>query len=64
MIAEVRDVFEEMLDAAKWLDYDTRSHAKEKMANMGLKIGYPDYIVDDDLLDSQYEGVFYVNWSI
>jgi len=64
MIAEVRDVFEEMLDAAKWLDYDTRNHAKEKMANMGLKIGYPDYIVEDDLLDSQYEGVFYVKWSI
>ena len=58
MIAEVRDEFEAIIDAAKWLDYDTRTHAKEKMANMGLKIGYPDYIIEDELLDAQYEGVY------
>lgn len=57
MIAEVRDVFEEMLDAAKWLDYDTRNQAKIKVSNMSLKIGYPTYILEDELLDAQYEEV-------
>ena len=57
MIAEVRDVFEEMLDAATWLDYETRTQAKIKVSNMSLIIGYPTYILEDELLDAQYEEV-------
>ena len=57
LIAEVQDVFNGMLDTSDWLDYDTKIHAKEKLAYMNLKIGYPDYILDNSTLDSEFEEV-------
>lgn len=46
-----------MLNAAEWLDYDTKDQAKDKLNNMSLKVGYPDYILEEDLLNSDYEEV-------
>lgn len=53
----MQDVFNGMLDTSDWLDYDTKIHAKEKLAYMNLKIGYPDYILDNSTLDSEFEEV-------
>lgn len=46
-----------MLDTSDWLDYDTKLSAKEKLSNMNLKIGYPDYILDNSALDAEFDSV-------
>lgn len=46
-----------MLHSAEWIDHETKDHAKEKLLQMDLKVGYPDYILEDGTLDSDYEEV-------
>lgn len=33
-----------MLNTSDWLDFDTKIHAKEKLAYINLKIWYPDQL--------------------
>ena len=57
LIEQIQDAFGSMLDAANWLDEGTRLSAQDKLLNMNLRIGYPDYILDDDALDKDYQQV-------
>jgi predicted metalloendopeptidase len=57
LTAEVQQIFTEMLDGSDWLDVDTKQHAKQKLLSMSSKIGYPSYILQNEYLESEYEGV-------
>ena len=59
LIVLIQDAFSRMLDEANWLDEGTKSSTKDKLHNMNLKIGYPDYIIDDEALDRDYDQVLY-----
>lgn len=47
-----------MLGAAVWLDDDTKRNARDKLTKMNLKVGYPDYILNDAALDYEYQDVY------
>lgn len=54
---EIQKSFVSSLTSADWLDYETKNHAIEKLEKMDLKLGYPDYILEDNLLNSDYNEV-------
>ena len=60
LTAEVQQIFTEMLDGSDWLDVDTKQLAKEKLLSMSSKIGYPSYILQNEYLESEYEGVSFI----
>ena len=49
--------FDENLADVSWMDGTTRDKARDKLAAVGRKIGYPDYIRDPEQLDEHYEKV-------
>ncbi|XP_071439612.1 neprilysin-4-like [Hetaerina americana] len=59
MTTEIRSSFRQsLLDpegaTATWMDEETRSLAVDKADAMSLRVGYPDSILDPDLLDLRY----------
>ncbi len=50
-------VFSEMLDEASWMDPTTRSEAHEKLKNMIAMVAYPDFLMNNTLVDRFYSGV-------
>lgn len=57
LIYEIQSIFLNILNSVEWLDYETKDHAKEKLMKMNVKVGYPDYILENHALDSDYEEV-------
>ncbi|XP_070560657.1 neprilysin-1-like [Ptychodera flava] len=60
MIDYIQKAFGGMIDESTWMDRDTRNVAKEKVWTMLRKIGYPDWITNDDKLNEYYK---YFNFS-
>ena len=52
MVKNIRKSFLDNLDEVKWMDEKTKKLAEEKVASMGLKIGYSDEL-------DQYDDVFF-----
>lgn len=57
MTRAIQDSFKDILAQNKWLEKGTKRHAVEKIDSMQLKIGYPDLILDRDILTVQYHDV-------
>ena len=53
----MQQVFLHLLNDIDWLDYETKEQAKNKLLNMNFRVGYPDYILEDDLLNADYDEV-------
>lgn len=45
------------LEQNKWLDQETKKLALEKLEAMGRQIAYPEFILDDKLLNDYYEDI-------
>lgn len=54
MTNELQDTFREILNETYWLDDETRALAESKVDKMSLKIGYPDYILNEQQLNEKY----------
>lgn len=54
MTHELQESFREILDETTWLDNETKSLAESKVNRMSLKIGYPDYILEEEKLNEKY----------
>jgi neprilysin len=54
MVHALQDGFRKILDNTDWIDSRTKKLAKQKLAAMSLKIGYPDYILSQSKLDERY----------
>lgn len=39
--------FKSILEASSWLDEHTKSYARMKIDNMDLKIGFPDFVLNN-----------------
>ncbi|XP_077500969.1 neprilysin-1-like isoform X1 [Amblyomma americanum] len=50
-------VFNETLQSAEWMDNETRKTAEAKLAKMGTKIGYPDWLHNTTYLEELYRFV-------
>lgn len=46
-----------MLQEADWLDYETKQSAIDKLQDINLKIGHPNYVLNDTAMDALYEDV-------
>ncbi|XP_070560613.1 neprilysin-1-like isoform X2 [Ptychodera flava] len=55
MIDFIQEAFLELVDESEWMDAPTQVVAKEKAEVMNRKIGYPDWIKDDDVLTDYYK---------
>lgn len=55
MINEIRKAFQLNLMNLKWMDNDTRKLANEKADAISDMIGFPNYILNSQLLDEKYK---------
>ncbi|XP_030763667.1 neprilysin-4-like [Sitophilus oryzae] len=49
--------FKEILTENSWLDSSTKNYARKKIENMDLKIGFPDFVLNDTDLTMRYYDV-------
>merc|ERR1719266_155261 len=57
MVKDIRAEMEVILSNIKWMDDETRVRAKRKLSTMREYIGYPDELLQVDLLEELYEGL-------
>ena len=57
MTQDIMESFRDMLNTTDWIDEQTKILAQEKVSAMMLRIGYPDFILDQKTLDERYRGV-------
>ncbi|XP_077998667.1 endothelin-converting enzyme homolog [Glandiceps talaboti] len=55
MILKLKDALRYRFNAVEWMDARTKEMARQKLDAIGDFIGYPDYILNDTLLDQKYE---------
>ncbi|GFX17353.1 neprilysin-4 [Trichonephila clavipes] len=57
MIKDIKTAFLELLDEVDWMDKETREAARQKAVLMSEKIGFPEYLMDPQALDEEFEGI-------
>lgn len=57
MVEYIREEFLKMLDEIDWMDEETREEAKLKARAIASYIGYPDELLQDELVEELYKGV-------
>ena len=57
MTQEIQQSFKELLNKIDWIDSDTKRLASDKVDAMLLRIGYPDFILQPELLNERYKDV-------
>ena len=55
MVKDIRAEMEKILDNIDWMDDMTRERAKDKLRTMKEYIGYPEEILQENLLEELYE---------
>jgi predicted metalloendopeptidase len=57
MTKEIMQSFQELLSQTSWIDTETKELAAQKVDAMLLRIGYPDFILNPQLLNLRYKDV-------
>ena len=57
MINELMAAFESILQNTKWMDQKTQTFARQKVRATDKKIGFPDFVLEDQKLTEYYSGV-------
>ena len=57
MTRQIQRSFRELLNQTSWIDDETKELATEKVNAMLLRIGYPDFILQAELLNERYKDV-------
>jgi predicted metalloendopeptidase len=57
MTKEIMQSFRELLSQTNWIDEETKDMAAQKVNAMTLRIGYPDFILNSQLLNERYKDV-------
>ncbi|XP_044178105.1 endothelin-converting enzyme homolog isoform X2 [Acropora millepora] len=57
IVSDIRAAFIATLDQQDWMDNTTRMAAKQKAERLIENVGYPDYIMDVDIMTSRYKEV-------
>ena len=61
LTSEVQAVFQNFISTkGGWISDATKAIANEKIENIARSIGYPDSILDDELLEEEVEEVMFV----
>ncbi|CAF1168465.1 unnamed protein product [Adineta steineri] len=56
LIKNIREIFDENLDKLQWIDESSKNEAKIKLKKIYEKIGYPDFIRNQTILNERYGG--------
>jgi predicted metalloendopeptidase len=64
MTEEIMQSFRELLSETDWIDGETKDLAAQKVDAMMLRIGYPNFILNPQLLNERYKDVSIVCISI
>ena len=59
MVKDIRAEMRKILDEIDWMDDMTRERAKDKLRTMKEYIGYPEEILQENLLEELYEARIY-----
>ena len=59
MVKDIRVEMEKILNNIDWMDDMTRERAKDKLRTMKEYIGYPEEILQENLLEELYEVSIY-----
>ena len=59
MVKDIRAEMEKILDKIDWMDDMTRERAKDKLRTMKEYIGYPEEILQENLLEELYEVIIF-----
>ena len=54
---EIKKEFYDTLKSTQWMDKQTRKNAIAKLQSMEFRIGFPDEILIDDLIELYYKEV-------
>lgn len=57
MIEEMKTEMKERVEHAKWADNNTKEFMKDKLDNLVLQVGYPEWYNNQTELIERYEGV-------
>ena len=57
MTKEIQESFLEILKETNWIDDETKGLASDKVKEMMLRIGYPDFILVPDQLNEKIKDV-------
>lgn len=57
MIEEVSAEFQALLEGAEWMADEDKAVAKEKLARIEARVGYPDYTFNDTFLHDELKGL-------
>ena len=55
LVNEIRSAFRSTLQSNTWLDQTTKQLALEKLEAIVANVGYPDWVLDNSVIDSIYE---------
>lgn len=61
MTRKIQKSFKELLNKTTWIDKNTKEIASEKVDAMLLRIGYPDFILEPELLNARYKNVIHID---
>ncbi|KAH9498970.1 hypothetical protein Btru_004111 [Bulinus truncatus] len=53
----IRHALEKQLDRTPWMDRQTKQYARDKLDLLLVKIGYPEWMDNSDLIDELYNGL-------
>jgi predicted metalloendopeptidase len=57
MLADIQWAFSSLVSSVDWMDEDTKIVTLEKAAAMRHFVGFPEWLLDRDELETYYEGV-------
>lgn len=62
-VEKIKGVFRNNLEKNQWMDSSTKTAAREKLNKMGVKIGYPEEIMNMTYLEERYKYIPELNTS-
>lgn len=57
MVADLRKAFLNMIISNRWMTVETKENARAKLDAMETKVGYPNYLMDDAMLNEVYKDI-------
>ncbi len=57
MVANIQNEFKKILNEVDWMDKKSKENALEKADAIDIKIGYPEWILNDTELNDYYKNV-------
>ncbi|KAH7638002.1 neprilysin 2-like protein [Dermatophagoides farinae] len=57
IVWQIRSELNETIAHADWMDTETRKHAMDKLNLMNFRVGFPDELLDDELVSDFYENL-------